>query len=290
MADDLRICRIDPWLDEWEIPAGAPFQRTIFGDGIPNCDSFFIYLSEASIKSEWVIRELDAAFIQQSRDKSSKIITFVDADETRKKLPPDIAALQSPIINNQQYYVGFIRFVSRIYENQITKIKSERNLDAENQRLILEKKVAELEKELIKLERGDPLGLEEIYLGLGKHDYIIKGQSRMTNAIEIFQLIYPLLVVKTYVFQVAEKNLDFYGSYDSTQKIYEQIQTLFGISFEELLSPFALRELIKRDDEEGYISDRSYMYLTNEGKNFALFLERKEDEAADQENELFSST
>ncbi len=87
IANDLRYCNIDVWYDEWEIPPGESIRKKIFEDGIPNCDSFFVYLTPNSVDAYWVQKELDSAVIRDSEDRNSFLILFVDNDETRKKLP-----------------------------------------------------------------------------------------------------------------------------------------------------------------------------------------------------------
>ena len=73
LANDLRSCGIDVWYDEWEIPPGESIRKKIFEDGITSCDMFFVYLTENSIPSYWVQKELDGAFIHEIETKNSFI-------------------------------------------------------------------------------------------------------------------------------------------------------------------------------------------------------------------------
>lgn len=54
LYDDLKRCKIDPWLDTEEIRDGRPWMKVIFEDGIPACDAVIVYLTENSIKSKMV--------------------------------------------------------------------------------------------------------------------------------------------------------------------------------------------------------------------------------------------
>lgn len=138
IANDLRACRIDPWYDEWEIPPGKSFQDKIFRDGITQCDCFFIYLTASSIGSYWVNKELDAAFVEQSRANLVDVITFVDSEETRNELRSDIQSLHSPTINNENYDVQFKLIVTAIFEAKINQINNMRDYEADSVNRVIE--------------------------------------------------------------------------------------------------------------------------------------------------------
>ena len=60
LANDLRKCQIEPWLDSEEIRDGKPWLKVIFEDGMPTCDCVIVYLSENSLNSKMVQKEIDA--------------------------------------------------------------------------------------------------------------------------------------------------------------------------------------------------------------------------------------
>jgi len=134
IADDLRACRIGAWYDDWEIPPGVPIEDKIFKDGIPKCDLFFVYLSKNSIKSDWVMRELDAAFVEQSRNPNVAITTFVDSEATRKRLTPALAKLRSPLFNTDNYDMALMQLIATIYDAKIKNILYETSRKAEERR------------------------------------------------------------------------------------------------------------------------------------------------------------
>jgi len=122
IAVDLRECQIDAWYDKWEIRPGERLRQRILGEAIPKADAFFVYLTPESIKSKWVQDELDAAFIEEARDKGLRILTFVNSAGTIRLLRPDIAARNCPVISSEQYELGLRQLI-----RAATEAASERN-------------------------------------------------------------------------------------------------------------------------------------------------------------------
>lgn len=111
IAIDLRECQIDAWYDKWEIRPGERLRQRILGEAIPTADAFFVYLTPESIKSKWVQAELDAAFIEEARDKGLPILTFVNSTDTIGLLRPDIAARNCPVISLEHYETGLRQLI-----------------------------------------------------------------------------------------------------------------------------------------------------------------------------------
>ncbi|MDR9748802.1 toll/interleukin-1 receptor domain-containing protein [Paenibacillus taichungensis] len=151
LANDLRRARIDVWYDEWEIPPGEPFRKKIFEDGIPNCDLFFVYLTQSSKESFWVTRELDAAYVHEINQRGSFMGIFVDSDETRRSLPLDIQALHSPVLNNDDdiYFSSLISLIARIWESTAMALVREFKDKQEKNTLRLENTVLELQNQML---------------------------------------------------------------------------------------------------------------------------------------------
>ncbi|NQV28189.1 MAG: tetratricopeptide repeat protein [Rhodopirellula sp.] len=57
LADSLTMHGIDVWIDEGEITVGAPISQTI-SDALKDCDYLVALLSQNSVESEWVKREI----------------------------------------------------------------------------------------------------------------------------------------------------------------------------------------------------------------------------------------
>ncbi len=191
LANDLRACRINSWYDDWEIPPGASLRRKIFEDAIPNCDSFFVYLTPHSIDSYWVQKELDALFIEQSRSKNVSILTFVDAIETRSKLSPDLAALSCPVINETEYETGFRKLLTSVFESHMIREINQRLLQAENNSLRLEKEIEELRREIVTLSTSGGQESSKIKEKLTTYTFSIDGKTY--TALDVFEAIWPIV-------------------------------------------------------------------------------------------------
>jgi hypothetical protein len=90
LYEDLRACQIEPWYDEFDIRHGQPWIDAVFGGGIPSCDCVLVYLTEHSIESQVVKKEIDAGIIQQLNDRKVGILPYVSNSVLRGKLRADI--------------------------------------------------------------------------------------------------------------------------------------------------------------------------------------------------------
>ncbi len=77
LAQDLRRCHIAYWLDTEEIRDGRPWLKVIFEDGIATCDAVIVYLTEHSINSKMVEREMDATFVEQLSESGIVILPYI---------------------------------------------------------------------------------------------------------------------------------------------------------------------------------------------------------------------
>lgn len=162
IANDLRSSGIDVWYDEWEIPVGDSIRKKIFEDGIPNCDAFFVYLSDYSVDSYWVQKELDSAIFKDSEERNSFLILFVDKDETRRKLPSDLKSLNIPAINEDNYILSLSRLISKAWQAFTRKALKNQFKSFEQDKLNIEKEKLELEKRLFALEKKGAIDLVKI--------------------------------------------------------------------------------------------------------------------------------
>jgi hypothetical protein len=72
----LRERGIDAWLDKWEMLPGDSLVDKIFEEGLKDAAAFVIVLSQASVSSEWVRKELNTATVH-SIEKGTKLIPIV---------------------------------------------------------------------------------------------------------------------------------------------------------------------------------------------------------------------
>lgn len=139
LYNDLRQCQIDPWYDSVDIRHGEPWLDTIFEGGIPTCDCILVYLTEYSIESTMVKKEIDASLIQKLKDSRIGLLPYVSNSSLREKLRPDIQSLQIPEWNDDNYHTLLPIVVAEIWH-----VYSERKmLSATN-----DEKVRRLEAEL----------------------------------------------------------------------------------------------------------------------------------------------
>ena len=152
LADALRPARVDAWYDDWEIPSGISLREKIFEEGIPECDVFFAYLTDSSIQSTWVKRELDAAFVSDAETKGGFLALFVDCEETRGKLSLDLRGLKLPVLNAESPHGGVLELVARAWEAFGRRRVEEAQKDWKQKKNELEKAVLELKNSVLEKE------------------------------------------------------------------------------------------------------------------------------------------
>ena len=103
IRNDFQRCQIESWVDVFDIRHGKPWLDEIFENGIPTCDCFLVYLTEHSISSPMVKKEMDASLIEQLNDNKVSFLPYVSEEQHREKLRADIRALQVPIWNAENY-------------------------------------------------------------------------------------------------------------------------------------------------------------------------------------------
>ncbi|HIE32149.1 MAG TPA: toll/interleukin-1 receptor domain-containing protein [Methanosarcinales archaeon] len=89
IATELRKAGIDVKIDIWEIKPGDSLIQKIFVEGLSNCDTFLILLSNASVRSKWVREELDYAMIKKM-DGVTRIIPLI---KEKCEIPPPLRTL-----------------------------------------------------------------------------------------------------------------------------------------------------------------------------------------------------
>ena len=115
LCRDLRSCQIEPWLDSQEIRHGQPWLDAIFESGIPTCDAIIIYLTESSIESPMVKKEMDASIIKKLKESHVAFLPYVSQETLRNQLRMDIQALQTPVWNKENYAEMLPRVVAEIW-------------------------------------------------------------------------------------------------------------------------------------------------------------------------------
>jgi hypothetical protein len=88
IATHLQENGVDVWLDKWEILPGDSLIQKIFAEGLNNCDVFLILLSNSSVKSNWVQRELDVAMIKKIEGITKIIPIIIEKCDIPNALKP----------------------------------------------------------------------------------------------------------------------------------------------------------------------------------------------------------
>lgn len=73
LAADLTAAGVDVWLDEQRIRVGESIPERI-GQGLAESDFFLLAVSAASVQSEWVKKELNAALLNEVQRRSVHIL------------------------------------------------------------------------------------------------------------------------------------------------------------------------------------------------------------------------
>ncbi len=121
LSDDLKKCQIEPWLDDEEIRHGQPWLSAIFEDGLPTCDCVLIYLTEDSIRSSMVKKEIDAGVIGKLSDNSIGFLPYVNDKCMRPLLRSDLQALQTPVWDLSNYSELLPLVVSEIWRSYMER-------------------------------------------------------------------------------------------------------------------------------------------------------------------------
>jgi hypothetical protein len=146
LASDLRRCRIEPWLDTEEIRDGKPWMKVIFEDGIPTCDAVIVYLTQNSLQSKMVAKEMDAALIEQLSERGISFLPYVSKAELRSKLRLDIRSLQCREWNEENYQSLLPSVVAEIWHSYLEQNIKTALLQEQNQRLSLELELKKLQQ------------------------------------------------------------------------------------------------------------------------------------------------
>lgn len=172
LADDFRKCQIEPWIDTVEIRHGKSWQDSIFQYGLPTCDAVIVYFTELSIQSPVVKKEMDVALLQNLKDNNVAFLPYVNNEELRISLRPDIQALQVPEWNNENYHLLLPRVVAEIWRSYLERTVL---LAVKDERL----KRAQLELEIEKRKKQD----DDVFSSSEKieFEYIYRNLNRLVD-------------------------------------------------------------------------------------------------------------
>lgn len=183
IEDDLRGCQIEPWLDSQEIRPGQPWLDAIFESGIPTCDCVLVYLTDSSIESNMVKKEIDAGIIRKLRDSQIAFLPYVSRAEIRDKLRMDLQTLQVPEWNDNNYNLMLPQVVAEIWHSYMdrtivaaTKEEKVKRLEAE---LILEKMKKDAGERIF--SEGEDRDFKYIQKSMDRWEPVIFSMKRATE-------------------------------------------------------------------------------------------------------------
>jgi hypothetical protein len=144
LAADLHQCKIDYWLDTEEIRDGRSWLKVIFEDGIPTCDAVIVYLTQNSLHSKMVEKELDATVVEQLTQGGITVLPYVANADLRPQLRGDIRALQCREWNDSNYQVVLPTVIAEIWRSYLERTIDVAVLQERSRRLELELEMTRL--------------------------------------------------------------------------------------------------------------------------------------------------
>ncbi len=130
IANDLNEVGINAWFDKWDLLPGDSLRNKIFEEGISKSTCVLLLVTQHSIDSAWVQREIDAAFITEMEENNARIITAMwsksktDIDPLLKKLPSDLRSRH--VADLTAYDTAMRRLISAIYSARIDQLIREK--------------------------------------------------------------------------------------------------------------------------------------------------------------------
>ena len=140
---DFRKCDIEPLRDIEIIRDGKPWLETIFKDGIPTCDSFLVYLTENSIDSKIVQKEIDSGSLHQLENEGISFLPYLANSNLRVLLRSDIRTLHCREWNEDNYLEILPTVVSEIWQSYAERALHLAVLKEKNEKLKIEREFIE---------------------------------------------------------------------------------------------------------------------------------------------------
>lgn len=267
IANDLRSAYVDVWYDEWEIPPGYSFRSQI-AKGIEECDLFFVYLTENSAASYWVQHELDAAFIKQANSGRTILALFVDADQTRGKLPLDIQAIHSPVLREDDYLRPFAQLISRAWESLSQRVVQESIAKSKTKQLELQNEIKTLELTITRASSANFADLDKVLNNLEQMKYLINDNEVTLR--HIFKLTANALATSSSLAHLQYLLLLKLGVVKNTSD-RKDLPDVSEYRISDIVGPLVIHGLVHIEPPHGDIID-DYYYLTDLGKKVAAKL------------------
>jgi len=230
---DLNRCKIYSWKDDIDIRHGQPWLDEIFEKGIPTCDCILVYLTENSIASNMVKKEIDASLIQKLKDSRISFLPYISFANLRSKLRPDLQSLQVPEWNEENYNEVFPRVVSEIWRSYMERIVFNSISEEKVKRLEVElelHKLKELDKENI-FNQAEEKDFSYIFNSLNKETTIQFHKKYKEKMVETYDFSLNILSI---FFNYIDYGLHIYDWYVLTNVLSELFINSRGINDKEV--------------------------------------------------------
>lgn len=145
---DFERCQIQCWIYTRDLRHGRSWQQMIFGEGIPTCDSFLVYISQDALDSKVVEKEIDAGLIRQLHEEGVAFLPYLKDASLRPKLRSDIESLQCPEWNEDNYSDLLPAVVAEVWRSFSERAIGQATLAERNSRLEAELELERLSKSI----------------------------------------------------------------------------------------------------------------------------------------------
>lgn len=117
LASDLNRRGINVWFDKYELKVGDSLRQKIFDEGIDKSDFVVVVFSKASLRNNWVQREMNAAFALEMRKREVCILPIL-LDVEYAEVPSFLADIKMANFTNN-YKDGLIELISAILNKNV---------------------------------------------------------------------------------------------------------------------------------------------------------------------------
>ena len=229
----LNRCNIYAWKYDHDIRHGQPWLDEIFEKGIPTCDCILVYLTEKSIESKMVKKEIDASLIQKLKDSRISFLPYISFADLRIKLRPDLQSLQIPEWNEKNYHEVFPRVISEIWRSYMERIVFNSISEEKVKRLEVElelQKLKEVDKENI-FNQAEEKDFSYIYNSLNKEATIQFHKNKQDEIVDTYNFSLNIISI---IFNYIDYGFYIYDWYTLKSVLSELFKKSLGIKDKEV--------------------------------------------------------
>jgi len=146
------------FIDEAELGPGDSLRQRLLVEGIPDSTAVFVLLSDDSINSNWVKKEIDVAMTLNLGGKPLLIIPYVlckgpdDFERLFGQLSPDLRSVKVGKLETHNILDSVPQLLGAVYRAAAEKLINDANALNRNERERLQLEIANLEKRIMLIE------------------------------------------------------------------------------------------------------------------------------------------